>query len=142
MKKTRIISLAFVLVMICVVSVALAADYVTPSTMPLGAYTVTIENRISENQKNASAKTWAPNPNVGTSVTATFYWFDTEYDNGDGTYGRFFQQTKTFGNYGSATVVADTLTGVHKYYYKVISNHYASYGGESVSHNGLKTELR
>lgn len=142
MKKTRIICLAFIVTLFCTVSIAVAADYVNQYTSPMSGYTVIIENRISENQKNASAKTWASVPNVGTSVTATFYWFDTEYDNGDGTYGKFFQQTRTFGNYGSATVYADTLNGAHKYYFKVISNHYASYNNETYIRNGLKIELR
>lgn len=143
MKRIRSISLALLVVLICSINVVFADDYVTQRTVPLGDdYSVIVENRISANQKNASAKTWASGPNVGTSVTATFYWFDTEYVNDDGTHGRFFQQTRTYGNYGSAGVYADTLNGAHKYYYKVISNHSASYGNERFSLNGLKTELR
>ncbi|MBR5349532.1 MAG: hypothetical protein IK125_09970 [Lachnospiraceae bacterium] len=112
----------------------IAYAYGKQETGTVAGVNVIVSNSISSNKKEASATTWTSSPSADASVSVSFYWVDT--------------QTRASGvihagngNYGSITVNAPSLEGTNRYYYMVVSDHVASYGGQTFSYSGLTATI-
>lgn len=129
MKKKVFILLAIIAVVVIQSTSVLASR--SQQTGMIGEVDVRVSNEISDTKRIASAITWTSSPDATASVNATFYW--TDYDN---TYmGSTYKST---GNHGSAGVYGiGTEQNRDVYYYKVISNHSATYNGGSYSYSNL-----
>ena len=99
-----------------------------------GDISVRFKNGIDITQKTAGAETWTSYPNSDASVTATFYWEDTE----TGLQGTYY---RTQGGPGAVEVYGASLVNTSRIYFKVISSHLAGYGGVITTYPDLQTTV-
>lgn len=131
MKKVKaLISIALIVAMFCSIGTAVANH----AEGAVAGYHVDCDNYISANKKNCGASTAAANNVVDVTVSLSYYWMDPmtgeRFSNGGGN-----------GGSGGAGVGGPTLTGT-KIYYKVVSDHYASYQDQSYTCPGLTTIIQ
>ncbi len=140
-KKKVVFATAMVLSL--VISACLVYGYGNQETHSLSGITVIFSNSISTDLLSANASTWTGSPSTDAYVSATFYWMNSI----TGDFGSIFRSN---GNYGAAYVSVSVndipnldLAHFEGYtFYKVISNHIASYNGSMVFKNGLTTRTR
>lgn len=131
MKKAKtLITIAFVLAMICSIGAAVA-NYTGHEESAVAGYPVSFDNYITSDKKNCGASTSAGNSVVWASVSVSYYWYDPigdhMYSNGRGN-----------GSQGGAGAGGPELTGALNYY-KIISDHVATYQNMGCYCNDLTT---
>ena len=142
MKKRRIVLLTILLGLLIIQSIEVFATqrsnplpvytYQTPIENTVQGVKVRFKNGIAGDQKTGGAETWTSSPSSSTYVSAMFYWMDPVND----TMG---SSPKSEGSNGSSAVYADSLTGTNREYYKVISSHIATVGGNTLTNPSLTT---
>lgn len=134
MKKKVSIIVSLVLAMIMSLSVTLADyDYTEVTEYNVGGRDFIIRNGISDNRKNAYAKTTG-GTNTYNTVVADFYYMNyTTHQSGS-------YLDYTLSSSIEAKVNAPELSyAENKKYYEVNSDHGGSYNGSSFTRSGIQT---
>jgi len=129
MRKRIAVLAALVLAVVCNLSVSFAI-YEHQETASLLGKTIVVRNWIADDKMSAGASTNG-GADVYCTVSATYYW-NNPYTHEQGNFSNGSSYMT------GASVGSGTMTG-NKRIYNVTSDHYASYGGSSVSYDDLVT---
>lgn len=134
MKKKISFIISLVLAMVISLSVALADyDYTQVTVQNVGGRDFIIRNGISDNRRNAYAKT-VGGTNTYNTVVADFYYMNfTTHQSGS------YLDYTLYSNVEARVNAPELSDNENKKYYEVNSDHGGSYFNSSFTHNGLQT---